>query len=104
MKNYLLIFIHLACAIMLVTGACSNSLKSKLEGNWKSKDGHGNLKVTNKSVYMDSDEAEDYVVKGDTLLTSYQGNQPYTPFLIRQLDEHNLKLLSPDSVLMEYTR
>ena len=55
---------------------------------------------------MDSDleYAEDYFVKGDTIYTSFQGNQPYTKFVVQILDDHDLKLLSPDSTVMEFTR
>jgi len=55
---------------------------------------------------MDSDlqYAEDYFVKGDTIYSSFQGNQPYSKFVIQKLDDHNLKLLSPDSTIMEFTK
>ncbi len=55
---------------------------------------------------MDDGEAiaEDYFVKGDTVFTSFQGNQPYTAFVVQKLDEHYLKLMGPDSVAVEYSR
>lgn len=53
---------------------------------------------------MDSDPAEDYVLKGDTILTSFNGNQPYTRFVIQKLEDHELKLLYPDSVSIDFVR
>jgi len=93
-------------AIALLITACSNPAKSKLKGNWRSKDGTVKLQVTDKQFTTNDGEAitEDYFVKGDTLYTSFQGNQPYTVFLIQKLDDHNLRLMGPDSVAVEYTR
>lgn len=106
MKNALLILIHLACASILFAAACSGGTKSKLQGKWRSKDGASHLNITNKkfSEDDDTDAAEDYFLKGDTIYTSFQGNQPYTKFVIQNLDDHNLKLLYPDSVVIEFTR
>ena len=98
--------IFLICVSILLTVACSNSHKGKLQGNWKLKTGDTKLKITDKKFAMDSDleYAEDYFVKGDTIFTSFQGNQPYTKFVVQILDDHDLKLLSPDSTVMEFTR
>src|ERR1700733_15641561 len=104
MNKYLLILIHVACASILITAACSSPMKHKLQGKWLSKDGAVKLSITDKSFTMDGGEAEDYVIKGDTVLTSYQGNQPYTTFVVQKLDEHNLKLMGPDSVAVDYSR
>jgi len=106
MKRYALPFVHVACAILLLAGACSNPVKSKIKGNWRSKDGVTKLNITDKEFMMDDGEAipEDYFVKGDTIFTSFQGNQPYTSFVVQKLDEHYLKIMGPDSVAMEYTR
>jgi hypothetical protein len=105
MKKYALIFVHLSLAILLIT-ACSNPHKGKLQGSWKLKTGETKLKITDKKFAMDSDleYAEDYFVKGDTIFTSFQGNQPYTKFVVQLLDEHDLRILSPDSTVMEFTR
>jgi hypothetical protein len=86
--------------------ACSNPAKSKLQGTWKSKDGETALKINDRKFAMDSDLrlAEDYFVKGDTIFTSFEGNQPYTKFVVQKLENHYLKLLSPDSLVMEFTR
>ncbi|HTD40408.1 MAG TPA: hypothetical protein VK671_07305 [Mucilaginibacter sp.] len=97
----------LVCALFLLSAiACSNSHKKNLQGNWKLKSGDTKLKITEKKFAMDSDlqYAEDYFVKGDTIFSSFQGNQPYSKFVIQKLDEHELKLLSPDSTIMEFTR
>ena len=96
--------------VLLLLSACSNpksgSGDGRLQGDWKLKDGDTKLKITKKKFAMDSDlqYAEDYFVKGDTIFSSFQGNQPYSKFVIQNLDDHNLKLLSPDSTVMEFTK
>ena len=92
--------------MLLLATSCSNGHKSKLQGDWKLKSGETRLKITAKKFAMDSDlqYAEDYFVKGDTIFTSFEGNQPYSKFVVQKLDENNLKLLSPDSTVMEFTR
>lgn len=106
MKKYALIFVHVACASVLLIVACSNPAKSRLKGNWKSKDGAINLSITDKDFTMDDGDAiaEDYFVKGDTIFTSFEGNQPFTKFAIQTIDDHNLTLMGPDSVAVEYSR
>jgi hypothetical protein len=106
MKKYALIFVHVAGAFVLLAGACSNPVKSKLKGNWRSNDGVTKLNITDKEFTLDDGEAiaEDYFIKGDTIFTSFQGNQPYTSFVVQKLDDHYLKLMGPDSVAMEYTK
>jgi hypothetical protein len=106
MKKYVLILVHLACASVLITAACSNPVQNKLQGKWRSKDGSIKLDITDKSFTMDDGEAiaEDYFIKGDTVFTSFQGNQPYTNFVVEKLDQHYLKLIGPDSVAVEYSK
>lgn len=107
MKKYPLLFIYIACAFgTFGVGCSSNHVQKKLQGTWKSKDGSTKLKITNKGFTMDDGEAiaEDYFIKGDTIFTSFEGNKPYTAFAIQKLDEHNLKLIGPDSVAVEYSR
>lgn len=106
MKKNALIFVHFTFALVLLCIACSNPLKSKLKGNWRSNDGVTKLIITNSQFTMDDGEAipEDYFIKGDTIFTSFQGNQPYTTFIVQKLDDHYLKLMGPDSVAMEYKR
>jgi hypothetical protein len=106
MKKFALIFIHAACVLVLLIGACSNPVKNKLKGNWRSKDGSTKLYITEKDFTMDDGEAiaEDYFIEGDTIFTSFQGNQPYTSFVVQKLDDHYLKLMGPDSVAVEYSR
>ena len=53
---------------------------------------------------MDDEEAEDYFVKGDTIFTSFEGNLPYTKFVLQKNDDHALKIVGPDSVAMEYSK
>lgn len=106
MSKYFLILIHVACALVLVLESCSKPADKKLKGEWKAKNESTTLNITDKKFALDSDlsMAEDYFVKGDTIFTSFEGNQPYSKFIVQQLDEHNLKLLSPDSIVMEFTR
>jgi len=104
MKKFALIFVHLACAFVLISGACKSPSNNQLKGSWRSKDGSKKLNITEKSFSIDDDEAEDYFVKGDTILTSYQGNLPYTSYVVQKVDDHYLKLVGPDSVAMEYKR
>lgn len=106
MKKYILIFVHIACALVLLIVACSNPVKSKLQGKWRSKDGVTKLNITEKQFIMDDGEAipEDYFIKKDTIFTSFQGNQPYTSFVVQKLDDHYLKLMGPDSVAIEFNR
>ena len=106
MKTFFLAFIHIACACVLLSAACANSEKSNLKGKWRTKDGSTHLEITGKQFILteDSPIAEDYFVKGDSIFTSFEGNQPYTRFVIQNLDEHNLKLLYPDSVSVEFVR
>jgi hypothetical protein len=106
MKTYTLTFIRLACACVLLTAACHNNSgkpNKKLQGSWKSKDGITNLKITEKQFTLDN-EAEDYFLKGDTIFTSFEGNLPYTKFVIQRLDEKQLNLMFPDSVAVEFSR
>ncbi|WP_374951504.1 hypothetical protein [Mucilaginibacter sp.] len=108
MKTYILILIHIASAFVLLNFACSKQqTNSKLQGTWKSKDGGTVLKITGKQFTLQDNSApvpEDYFVKGDTILTSFEGNQPYTKFVIQHLDDKNMKLMFPDSVAIEFSR
>ena len=106
MKRYALVFVHVGFAFVVLAGACSNPVKSKLKGNWRSKDGVTKLNITDKEFTLDDGEAiaEDYFIKGDTIFTSFQGNQPYTKFIIEKMDEKYLKLMGPDSLATEYSR
>ena len=98
--------VSIACVLLLLSTACSNPHKGRLQGEWKLKTGETKLKITGKKFAMDSDlqYAEDYFLKDDTIFTSFEGNQPYSKFVVQKLDDHELKLLSPDSTIMEFTR
>jgi hypothetical protein len=106
MKKIPLIFVHAAVALVLIAGACSNPVKSKLKGKWRSKDGTTKLYITDKDFTLDDGEAipEDYFIKDDTIYTSFQGNQPTTNFVVQKISDHYLKLMGPDSVSVEYSR
>ncbi|MDB5132022.1 MAG: hypothetical protein JWR02_1771 [Mucilaginibacter sp.] len=104
MKRYIL-SLYAGFALILSVTACSDSVKTKLKGSWRSKDGLTRLNITEKGFIMDDEAfAEEYFLKGDTIFTSFQGNQPYTSFIVQKLDDHYLKLLGPDSVAIEYGR
>jgi len=103
MKKVALVLVHVACASVLISGACKSPVKNKLQGSWLSKNGTQKLNITDKAFALDG-ETEDYIIKGDTILTSYQGNLPYTPYVVQKLDDHYLKLMGPDSVAVEYGR
>ena len=106
MKTYMLIIIHAIFGAVLIITACSGSKAGKIKGEWRSKDDKTLLKITGKQFTMDSDSpvAEDYFMKGDTIFTSFEGNLPYTKFVVKEVDEHQLKLLYPDSLMVEFTK
>jgi hypothetical protein len=108
MKKYAFLFIALSGVVMLMSACSSEKRESspKLIGSWKSKNSETSLKITDKKFIIDGDEqsAEDYFTKGDTIFTSFEGNQPYTRFVIKKLDAQALSLVYPDSVLVEFAR
>jgi hypothetical protein len=106
MKNYALILIPIACAAVLFTPACKGPLNDKLKGEWHSSDGSTLLKITNKAFTLDSDSpiTEEYFINRDTIYTSFEGSLPYSKFVIRQVDEHQLRLQYPDSALVVFRR
>lgn len=106
MKKNLLPLLVLIIVATAFTACEKHESNKKVQGDWKSKDGTISLKVTDKKFIMDGDEqnAEDYFTKGDTIFTSFEGNQPYTKFAIKKLDEKSMSLLYPDSVLVEFSR
>lgn len=107
MKKYPLIFAYAFCALILFSFACTtNQVNKKLLGKWQSKDGETKLEITEKGFTTDDGKpvTEDYFVTNDTIFTSYEGSRPYTKFLIKNLDDHKLTLLYPDSDIVEFTR
>ncbi len=99
--------LYAALCIALLLASCSHTKSNtKLQGTWTLKGGQTVLKIDAKKFAMDSDlkYAEDYFLKGDSIFTSFEGNQPYTKYVIQKLDEHDLKLFSPDSTVMEFSR
>jgi len=107
MKNILFLFLAF---VVLAAWACNGNNKHeanpKLIGNWISKDGETKLQINSKQFILDNGEPipEDYFMKGDTILTSFEGNQPYTKFLIKKLNNKELSLMFPDSVLVEFKK
>jgi hypothetical protein len=106
MKTYALVLIHVLTASVLLGVACSTPVQNKLQGNWVSRDGTTKLKITGKGFAMDKNAEiqEAYFIKGDTIYTSYQGDEPYTKFVIQKLGDNQLTLLDPDSEAIEFTR
>ncbi|UEG53918.1 hypothetical protein LLH06_02880 [Mucilaginibacter daejeonensis] len=107
MKTLFLVFIHLLCACVLISAACSGTERSDLVGKWHTKDGQTKLQITEKKFIITDENGpvpEDYFVKGDTIFTSFEGNQPYSKFVIEHIDESELKLLYPDSVSVDLIR
>jgi len=105
-KKFPIVCMHFAGASMLLTMACSNPVKNKIKGDWHSKDGVTQLKITEKEFSLEDGDAipEDYFVKDDTIFTSFQGNEPLTSFVVEKLDDHYMKLMGPDSVAVEFNR
>jgi hypothetical protein len=102
-----MVYIILTGLLMLLSVGCSrNKSNPKLIGVWTSKKDGSKLKITPRQFTMESDapDAEDYFVKGDTIFTSFEGNLPYTKYAIKQLDEHSLKLFTPDSTTVEFSK
>lgn len=102
------LFTATCCLLILLTISCSPKQKRdpNLVGVWKSTTDGSKLNITDKGFMMtkDSPEPEDYFVKGDTIYTSFEGNLPYTKYAIKHLDAHTLKLFTPDSTLVEFTK
>jgi hypothetical protein len=103
MKRYVIVVVLF---VLGVTACSKKQTNTKLLGSWKAKNQETSLKITNKKFIMDGDEqsAEDYFTKGDTIFTSFEGNQPYTKFVIKKLDGQSLSLVYPDSVTVEFSR
>lgn len=106
MKKYALLLVALSGMVMLISACEKKESNPKLLGSWKSKNNETSLKITDKKFIIDGDEqsAEDYFTKGDTIFTSFEGNQPYTKFVIQKLDEQSLILLYPDSVKVDFVK
>ncbi|MFI5158174.1 MAG: hypothetical protein ACHQF4_04870 [Sphingobacteriales bacterium] len=108
MDKIKMLFATSCCLVILLTVSCSPKQKPdpNLIGEWKSTADGSKLNITDKGFMMtnDSPEPEDYFVKGDTIYTSFEGNLPYTKYAIKHLDAHQLKLFTPDSTLVEFTK
>ena len=107
MKKLCLLFVYAAGICVLFAAACShNHTNTKLIGEWRCKKDGSKLKITDKTFALENDspDPEDYFVKGDTIYTSFEGNLPYTKYAIKKLDDHQLAIFTPDSVIVEYQR
>jgi hypothetical protein len=106
MKTYLTVLLNLAC-VLVFTGCKNPPVKSKLRGSWHSKDKKTGLKITAKEFILNEGQepiAENYFVKGDTIFTSYEGTEPFTKFVIKNLTDSSLTLIYPDSTSVMFGR
>src|ERR1700679_2759567 len=104
MKNAGNIFLFLAASSVVL--GCSNPVKSKLKGNWRSTDGVTKLKISDKEFSLEDGETipKNYSIKKDTIYTSFQENEPIDSFVVEEVDDHNLTLIDQDSVANHYVR
>ena len=93
--------LYLIFILSALTISCRNPAKNtRLQGKWISADQKISLQITPKEFILDEGEtpiAENYFVKGDTIFTSYEGAEPFTPFVYKNLTEKSLTLIYPDS-------
>lgn len=103
-KNVILLLLP----FFLITYGCKQqSAKAKIHGKWHSQDGKVKLTITQKEFTLDEDEepiAESYFVKGDSIFTSYEGSQPFTKFVIKNVSDKSLTLIYPDSTSVDFVR
>lgn len=101
-------YLTILVSVAIVFASCKNlPAKNKIQGNWHSEDKKTGLKITAKEFILDEGEepiAESYFVKGDTIFTSYEGSQPYTKFVIKDLSDKSLTLFYPDSTSVNFLR
>ncbi len=85
----------------------TQSAKGKIHGKWRSEDGKTKLTITQKEFTLDEGEepiAESYFVQGDSIFTSYEGSQPFTKFVIKNVSDKALTLVYPDSTSVNFIR
>ncbi len=107
MKNCILFGALLLFTIVFSGCNDQSPVKNKIEGSWLSEDGKARLKITGKDFTLDEGDgpiAESYFVKGDTVFTSYEGSQPFTKFVIKDLSDKSLTLVYPDSASVKFIR
>lgn len=106
MKKTHLILAATAVGIVVIAACKSSAANKKLLGKWHSADHKTKLEVTAKDFILDEGEpiAEGYFAKGDTLFTSYEGSQPYTKFLVKNLTDKSMTLVYPDSTSVSFLR
>ncbi len=103
MKRIALIAIHFLTATILLGVACADNPANKLKGNWIDEKGN-TLVITDKYFTIDAGIQEDYFIKDDTIYTSFEGNRPYTKYVIRSLGDQKLTLSDPDSAIINFQR
>ncbi len=106
MKKTYLILVVVAVGVVVISACNPSTGKAKFLGKWHSQDQKTNLKITAKEFVLDEGEpiAENYFVKGDSLFTSYEGSQPYTKFVVKNLTDKSMTLIYPDSTAVRFFR
>ncbi|MGI4749638.1 MAG: hypothetical protein ACRYFB_03295 [Janthinobacterium lividum] len=106
MKKTYLVLTVAAVGIVIIAACKSSTANKKLMGKWHSEDQKTKLEVTAKNFILDEGEpiAESYFTKGDTLFTSYEGSQPYTKFIVKDLMDKSMTLVYPDSTSVSFLR
>lgn len=104
-KSYLISGVVIA-GIIVVLSCHRAAVKSKLIGKWHSADHQTKLQITAKEFILDEGEpiAENYFAKGDTLFTSYEGSEPYTEFIVKNVSDKSMVLVYPDSTAVQFFR
>lgn len=108
--NMIKIYLPFAVLLSVITALCScnhSTFKNKIQGNWKSEDGKTKLKITTKDFVLNEwtePIAESYFVKEDSIFTSYEGSQPFTKFVVKNLSNKSLTLVYPDSTSIKFVR
>ncbi len=106
MKKRYLVLAVVAAGFGIVAACKSTGGNKKLLGTWHSEDKKTNLQITAKEFILDEGEpfAEGYFTKGDSIYTSYEGSEPYTKFVIKNLTDKSMTLIYPDSTSVSFFR
>ncbi|RYE33438.1 MAG: hypothetical protein EOP42_08290 [Sphingobacteriaceae bacterium] len=106
MKKRYLVLATIAVGAGILAACNSSATNKKLLGKWYSQDKKTNLKITAKEFILDEGEpfAESYFTKGDSIFTSYEGSEPYTKFVVKDLTDKSMTLVYPDSTSVSFFR
>ncbi|MGI4806101.1 MAG: hypothetical protein ACRYFL_15150 [Janthinobacterium lividum] len=106
MKKRYLILATVVIGAGIMAACNSSAVNKKLLGKWSSQDKKTNLQITAKEFILDEGEplAESYFTKGDSIYTSYEGSEPYTKFVVKNLTDKSMTLVYPDSTAISFFR